>query len=141
MIETLKAVELSWCAGFFDGEGCISAWKPTDGKNPLIQLAITQCGRETLARFCEVVGGSISGPYRTNNKNHSPYHAWRATGIPNVIRILSMLWPYLSDSKREQAKTAIQNWATLPIGVGVKVGENRGRGSNNSWSYKNTEDV
>ena len=101
MLET----EIAWAAGFFDGEGCIThGRRHADGSVPL-RLALNQVDRRPLDRFAQILGGSVKGPYtlkgKNVTKNASPYYALE---YHNAEEVLILLWPYLSDPKREQAE-------------------------------------
>lgn len=98
----LIQTELSWAAGFWDGEGCTSAGRGV----PMV--VITQAERYTLDRFMAAVGGvgAIYGPYHYESKQFKstqPIWHYRAVKFEDAQAVLAMLWKYLSPSKREQA--------------------------------------
>jgi hypothetical protein len=105
-------VELAWAAGFLDGEGCIRAKKT--GSQPYLSITMPQVDPRPLQRFARVVGGRINGPYDRkggNNPNARPCYelvAYSREAWP----ILSALWPFLSEPKREQAKRTIRKLYT-----------------------------
>lgn len=101
--------ELAWAAGFFDGEGSTIArsFKTRPGYRQLA-ISLPQSGDTTsppkvLLRFQRAMGGmgTISGP------NSDGIYAWRVLGREQVHVTLQLLWPFLSDVKREQAARAI----------------------------------
>lgn len=110
----MVSTELAWAAGFFDGEGTTFLRKErrhkggTTGKMyPLTSpvLSVAQVELEPLDRFARAVDGRRpGGPYKPRNDRSRPYHRWDACGRPSVHRILSLLWPYLSGPKKEQAR-------------------------------------
>jgi hypothetical protein len=105
--------ELAWAAGFFDGEGWSSCVNNT-GKNPSLVIGVNQVCYRTLSRFADAVEiGNTFGPYQPGNPNAKPQYAWKATGYKAVV-ILDKLWPYLGETKREQATKAKAQWEARP---------------------------
>jgi len=104
LLVPLKKEELAWAAGFFDGEGCVSARERDDSAK--IEINIGQANSpETLIRFKNAVGGigKIGGPYPPKrNSNHSPYFKYWATSFERVQFIAGCLWPFLCSVKRGQ---------------------------------------
>ena len=104
-------IERAWAAGFWDGEGCTttSIDKRVQLRQPRlrIQMGIAQAGEEVpmvLTRFKDAVGGlgHIRGPYwRTGSTK--PVYTWAVQGMECCQMVLVLLWPYLSDVKRQQA--------------------------------------
>jgi hypothetical protein len=105
--------EIAWAAGFFDGEGHTGAMT-VDGKHtrPYLRVQVGQIDRRVLDRFCAAVGaGKVGGPYgpyishtsgkTPGTKPHYVFHAYREEGE----KVLRILWPYLSDVKKEQAES------------------------------------
>ena len=90
--------EIAWAAGFFDGEG--TSWianktAALEGKGtPILALSIPQKDIRPLKRFAAVAGcgniGYTSGVPR-----------WRVSGR-KAENVKDILWPYLSEPKREQ---------------------------------------
>ena len=111
---SVPITEVAWAAGFFDGEGSTNASTRLgrDGFKRL-QCTISQVDRRTSDRFHKAVScrGNILGPYGPyvssagNSPNCQPYYMihWRKDAAEEL---LNLLWPYLSDSKKEQAKKA-----------------------------------
>jgi hypothetical protein len=106
---------LAWAAGFYEGEGtvnaCYSRYTSDLGerrqrKTPQFQLRINQVGAEPLIKFMEAVGtGKVYGPYaRTGVKDQYQYDVH---SFEKVQAIIAMLWPWLSDRRREQARAVL----------------------------------
>jgi hypothetical protein len=83
------ATELAWAAGFFDGEGWTSASKRT------FWLGIAQKDIRPLERFVDAVG--VGRIY--DNRIHTV----ALTGA-KALKVLTALWPLLSEPKREKAR-------------------------------------
>lgn len=97
--------ELAWAAGFFDGEG------HTFFKRGL-GVQVGQYEPTTLERFFAAVGvGRIYGPYR--RKDGKLNWTWGGWG-QNGATALALLWPYLSEPKRQQAQLCLDQWNTRP---------------------------
>jgi LAGLIDADG endonuclease len=97
--------ELAWCAGFFDGEGCISCVR-TNGLT--VRLDIDQKDRQVLDRFRKALGkdgfGLGIGLYRKGKLFQMYAHN------SNAITIFNKIKPYLSPIKIEQGEKAIAKY-------------------------------
>lgn len=102
-------IELAWAAGFFDGEGSVSPHiDKRPGRNPGLQIDIEQTDERPLIRFQKAVG---QGGRRTLCKPRVPTRKplWRLHyGHAASFDTLIVLWPYLSEPKREQAMAAFR---------------------------------
>jgi len=67
-------------------------------------MTLSQVDIRPLRRFHAAIGGmgTIVGPHRYGRK--SPIYSWRCRKLADVKSIISLLWPYLSEPKREQIK-------------------------------------
>jgi hypothetical protein len=79
---TVDREELSWAAGFFDGEGCFSLVR--NFRYPTVRIA--QAEREPLERFQAAVGGigKVYGPYAPRHKDtwsRKPQYSYQITGV------------------------------------------------------------
>lgn len=92
--------ELAWAAGFFDGEGWSTLLR---GKYP--QLGVAQKDQRPLIRFLFAIDGrgSVYKPGGTSNA-----YQWRCSVLEDVLYVLSLLWPYLSEPKKEQWKGVLE---------------------------------
>ncbi len=100
----MKATEIAWCAGFFDGEGCIS--RPNNGK--YIQLRIAQKNPDALYRFSKVFGGGnfYHNDIVTPSNKPTELTTYILFGS-DAIKALSTMLSYLT-VKRAQAIKAIE---------------------------------
>lgn len=102
--------EIAWAAGLWDGEGWVGlgAHRSHAGYF-VVDAEVKQSGSElpeVLSRFQRVVEtGRIHGPIRQKNGWNDVYR-WRASGIEHVERVMRILWPWLGEVKREQARRA-----------------------------------
>jgi hypothetical protein len=105
--------ELAWAGGFFDGEGstCLDKHRTHAGFFvPVLyvpQAAAAGIAPE-LVRLQSAIGfGTISG-VRKSKPPWKPYRRWRVFTIEKVFRALHMLWPFIGEVKRAQARNAMQ---------------------------------
>ena len=107
----LVHTELAWAAGFWDGEGCTSGTLDKRvalrAPRPRVTMALSQSGdgaEEILLRFQRAVGGlgHVRGPYDPG-EGMKPVWRWSTQGHELCQAILALLWPYLSNPKRQQA--------------------------------------
>jgi hypothetical protein len=110
--------EIAWAAGFYEGEGSVSAC----GGHKLI-LSVSQAGDEPLRKFKSAIGlGAISGPYMGKSRfQRQPIYRFQANG-ENVLACLQMMWPMLSKRRQEQALRALCRWMFRSVSnrVGVR---------------------
>jgi hypothetical protein len=109
--------ELSYCAALLDGEGHIrfSVSRNKRGvETRTIRLQIRMTDMEPLKKFWEYTfcRTKIYGPYR--ERNWPPFYKSNyqlvAQNFEDVQFIIALLWPWLSEPKRQQAKTAIKKF-------------------------------
>lgn len=100
--------ELAWAAGFFEGEGCFTRSIQTRGNSTAYNLKahISQTTEEPIIKFYEAIGfGRINGPYQ--NGKYKEYWRYEAAGYERVQELLVMLWPHLSDRRKEEGTKII----------------------------------
>lgn len=106
--------ELAWAAGFYDGEGCITLHKSKhSGKNwKYPNIHIGQVDRRPLDRFLKAIGvGHIYGPYRhSKNTNAKERFDLFVRKQDEVLHVISSLWNFLSEPKKEQIKEVMSQW-------------------------------
>lgn len=101
----LDTHELAWAAGFFDGEGSVFY---RGRKRRELALTVAQADRRPLDRFAAAVGvGAVRGPYKQRYKNGKPYYVFSVSAHTRVQAIIALLWKFLSEPKREQARAAL----------------------------------
>lgn len=89
--------DIIYAAGFFDGEGCITAGPKT------FRITVTNTNKEVLDWLCHAFGGNVNQSW--GNKKINPKHnkAWKLviTRKPVVVAFLSQIYPYLKIKQRE----------------------------------------
>lgn len=102
--------DLAWAAGFIDGEGGTYCSGPETARAGLL-LKAGQAERSTLERMRDSLGlGTVYGPYKTAGLHHRPYWTCSIGGFEKVQAAVAMLWPFLSEPKRQQAHAALYRW-------------------------------
>lgn len=103
--------DLSWAAGFYDGEGCMTCCYDVENKDGThyraIKFSVSQSGSlELLKKFKSIVKvGNIYGPFTKNHKTAKlPRYFLRISGFEKCQFITALLWKYLGSQKRLQAK-------------------------------------
>lgn len=117
-MKTLANEDLAWAGGFFEGEGCFSHCKGGRNTKSQVIACIAQVNREALERFKDSVFsiGKIVGPVNPKKNNHSSYYRWYVHGYEGVQAIVAMLWPFLTDKRREQAARVLTEFRKDRIG-------------------------
>ncbi len=105
--------ELAWAGGFFDGEGSACLDKHRTHADFFVPvLYVPQAAADGIApeliRLQRAIGvGTISG-LRRAKPPRKPYRRWRVYTVEKVFRALHLLWPFIGNVKREQARQAMQ---------------------------------
>jgi hypothetical protein len=100
--------ELAWAAGLFDGEGSISLAGPLGRRYASLELpqSSAMAVPSTLVRFRAAVGaGFVNGPYPPRSPwSRLPQFRWSLGARAQVARVLLILWPWLSEAKRDEVR-------------------------------------
>lgn len=99
-----SSTERAWAAGFYDGEGSTGVTSRTSGRYTYryLQVSVAQKDRRPLDRFVAAIGpANVRGPYTGKQKLGGPTYQVTYTGS-RAEDAIALLWPYLSEPKREQ---------------------------------------
>jgi len=106
--------ELAWAGGFFDGEGSTYLEKHRTHKDHFVaRIHVSQSSEfgvaPELLRLKAALAdlGTISGAHPGKGKRR-PYRRWRAFTPAAVLLGLHMLWPFLGEVKRAQARLVMR---------------------------------
>lgn len=111
---------ISYLAGFFDGEGCISV-----NSNGSIQLRVINTSKAVLDKFPEEFGGKVLSRKQIVNK---PQYHWSIYG-EDAIKAATKLLPF-SIEKKSQLEV-ILNWWKERENFSIREGKVRGVRRNN----------
>ena len=105
MKKNINKTNLSYLAGYIDGDGCFYIGKVTNKKRTAHKfpqcIAITSVNKEVLAWCKQLFGGSISTNYNVP-KNNKPLHVYILRKL-KVVPLIEEIYPYLVE-KREEAQ-------------------------------------
>jgi hypothetical protein len=94
--------EISWAAGFFDGEGYINIQKRSHPKylGYYLRIGINHVAVEPLLEMQRLFGGSIEkqDPAKVVG-NRKPRHRW-VTGTKNAANALKQMLPYMRNKNK-----------------------------------------
>lgn len=107
-LESVPETELAWCAGFFDGEGCTHVSRGSPTRALSLHVTVSQKTTPCLERFNRAMGG-VGHIYQPPSGKvcQLVFSSWRKSQVT-----LSLMWPYLSDTKRNQATEAFERFRT-----------------------------
>ncbi|KKL80756.1 hypothetical protein LCGC14_2001540 [marine sediment metagenome] len=96
----LTKSELSYYAGFFDGEGCIMIKKKHRGRPfHTLDITISSTNHNILEDFKRAFGGTVHGAYKSNTYYKDKWN-WMVGG-DKALAVLKALYPYLRLKSRE----------------------------------------
>lgn len=126
-------LEIAWAAGFYEGEGSLSAC----GNGSRLILFIGQTDTEPLEKFRSAVSeGKISGPCRVVSKlSRLPFYRFQANGEA-ALRCVRPLWPMLSRRRQDQILRALMLWMSRPVGNRRGVKRITGAPKPTAWSER-----
>ena len=114
---SIPVTERAWAAGFYDGEGCTASYgiryksKKTGAERNYQQpkICVSQKDIRVLHRQNKAFGnlGSICGTKFKSRCRLNPVHQLQIDGYEKVMTVLGIMWPYLDEIKREQAKAVL----------------------------------
>jgi hypothetical protein len=97
-------LEAAWCAGFFDGEGCVVI-SLTGGTSHVLQMSLANSHQGAIRKMERVLGGKVYD--RPRQKAHyRDQWRWHASG-DEAAAVLKRLLPYLI-AKAPQAALGIE---------------------------------
>jgi hypothetical protein len=95
-------IEVAWAAGFFDGEGCVSAKRA--GRRYNLMIAVTQIDLRPLLKMRRLFGGFICA-HPARKEGWAKWYQWVASACQAAQALKAML-PYLM-VKREVAELGL----------------------------------
>jgi len=108
-----------YCAGLFEGEGCITCTVKPKGKNNFLdrslQLKISMTDSQPLSLFEDIMQvGKVYGPYiNSNNKlGTKAIYMYVVTKPDEIKYIMESMWNWLSDKRKEQYEVALKKFET-----------------------------
>jgi len=102
----IKASDVTWAAGFVEGEG---SFTPDKGC-PDVQVCQVQLW--PLSKMERLFGGTI---YPVTQVNKRPYFRWRVGGT-RAVGFVMTLYSLLSPKRKRQIRAALSEWRkTLPL--------------------------
>ena len=115
----LDTHKLAWIAGFFDGEGHITSKrgkrkKVSDGRlvYSSVLFEVSQKDPELLYKIKDILNvGEVYGPYYNGEK---PHYRYVISKFEHVQYAVAVLWDYLGNIKKKQAKIALTNYVNEP---------------------------
>ncbi len=109
-----KKGELAWAAGFLDGEGNFgcSRLKRKFTTSYVFNITAMQIDRRPLDRLASILGGSVTGPYKSSGLGTKMPYSWTVGGFPRGQAVVAAMWSFMSEPKQEQARLALGMYLT-----------------------------
>ena len=109
-----KALLISYLAGYFDGEGCITT-RSEEGKrfsNPNLGID-SRYDRKPLDLMASIFGGKVM--IRWSNRDQKSFYHWNCWNSLEIRRALKLMLPFLK-TKKMQAQEAIRLAERIIVG-------------------------
>ena len=95
-----KSIE--WCAGLFEGEGCIT-WKHNGNGKMYPRLYLKMTDRDVVEKFADGVGYGNVNLVRSPRSDWKDAYAWEIAKTSEVHRILDAFLPHLGNRRAHKA--------------------------------------
>ena len=132
-----------YCAGFFDGEGCVQIVSRGKNNDITLRLWVINLNKEVLLRLAQRFGGTcidrkIYGKTRLNSR---PSSAWQVSGA-NAHKFLLEIHPY-AIVKKKQIDLGLEflEFKALPRKVRCHYNNPRGKFSNKPVFLRRQETI
>lgn len=101
--------ELYWAAGFLEGEGCFWSQRPSASA----MITASQVQRNPLEHLQKVVGGTLRGPKKSNNKSAQPFFIWNIYGV-RAAGLMMTLYSLMSPNRQGKIIEVLAEWKKHP---------------------------
>jgi hypothetical protein len=102
-------LQISWAAGFFDGEGSTIAYAPNKrSRYQRLQVSVPQKGHGAVPHVLHHMQDATLGLGKIFGPNEYGIYVWRTRGLEETQAVIGLLWRYLGAVKRAQAAAAIR---------------------------------
>ncbi len=115
----VENMPISYLAGFFDGEGCISIYsmkysvREGSKKGCVLQCSVGNCDPRPLQKFVELFGGSVV--LKKAIKNYRPFYNWKVS-TQKALAFLLQIKEHLI-IKQDEAEIGILHQNRKRVGV------------------------
>ncbi len=104
-ITHLSAIDLSYLAGYLEGEGSFCCCRHGNKLYPTICAETRDI--EPLQKLQRMCGGFINGPLRTRKPHHTPTFRWALTRRLDCAALARWLRPRMSPRRQTQIDTLL----------------------------------
>ena len=99
--------QIAWASGIFEGEGWI---KKDKRRERAYEVAIKMSDFDVLQRLQQAFNaGNVSANTVPNNPRHKQLYVWRVCNRKDIIKVLTLMLPYLGERRSYSASNAIDN--------------------------------
>ena len=102
-MKNLVDLDFMWAVGYFEGEGCLGAFKRGRYRQP--KMIVTSTDLDTLERFRSIVKcGRIRGVRLHSGLSSKPQWEWESKRQVEIEGLLERMMPYLSQRRKEKGE-------------------------------------
>jgi hypothetical protein len=112
-MNTPTEAEIAFCAGLFEGEGCIS--RSSNSCNSFA-IAIKMTDREPLERFRDIMGAGEITYSPVRHEGHKPQFTYRIANWSEIIKTIEMIRKWLCPRRIRQIEKALESRPKFPRG-------------------------
>ena len=114
-MRTPSEAEVAYCAGLFEGEGCIGVYRKYG-----VFINIKMTDREPLDLFAAAMGGTVMGPFNVQDtekgRPRKPVYNYRIGSWIKVIRVANLMLPWLSPRRTAKITEVLAHAPEHPRG-------------------------
>lgn len=129
---SLVTKDLTWIAGFLEGEGSFLVGTRGSGV-----VCATQVQRQPLERLVELVGGTIWLKRRSDG-NRKDQHLWSMGGI-RAIGLMMTLFGLMSPGRKNQIRRSLERWKSHQTSCRNRTHCPSGHEYSNENTYRNNK--
>lgn len=109
------STDTAWLAGFYEGEGTVGSYEDKRGRKSFRSLlAFSQKHIEPLQRVMRILDEEdIKYGFWKDPKSGQMYV--QISNVEDMLEVLNMMWPQLSEWRKDQARDAILKRTRLPF--------------------------
>ena len=90
-----------WLAGYFDGEGCLSRYRPNEHSG--WKAGIKSTDEDLISKVVAIAGGSVYFERKNDkNPNHKDIWSWELRDQAKLYALTAAIYPFMSQRRQKR---------------------------------------